>query len=90
MMGLCEVSGIFMWECVWYFWWSLWGLFLDVGSKGKRIKAQKAQYKEFVKGGLKTRFQWIGQRSQWIKDGNKTKKNRFYAKKSFLGKVRRE
>ena len=39
---------------------------------------------------LKTRFQWIKQRVKRIKDSKKAKKDRFYAKKSFLGKVREE
>ena len=33
------------------------GKFWILNQKGKRIKAQRAQYKEFVESGLKTRFQ---------------------------------
>ena len=40
------------------------GRFWVLSLKGKRIKAQSTRYKEFVESGLKTRFQWIGQRSQ--------------------------
>ena len=32
------------------------------------IKAQRVQYNEFVESELKTRFQWIGQCSQWVKN----------------------
>ena len=35
----------------------------------------------------KTRFQWIKQYSQWIRDNKKAKKDKHYAKKSFLSKV---
>ena len=40
--------------------------------------------------GLKTRFQWIEQCAQWIKDSKKAKKDKLYAKKSFLGKIQGE
>ena len=39
---------------------------------------------------LKTRLQWIKQHAQWIKNNKKVKKDKVYAKKSFLGKVRGE
>ena len=50
------------------------GRFWIPNPKGKRIKAQRAQYKEFVESGLKTRLQWIGQHLQWTKDGKKVRK----------------
>ena len=36
--------------------------FWILSPQGNRIKAQRAQYKEFLKSGLKTRFWWVGQR----------------------------
>ena len=39
---------------------------------------------------LKTRFQWIEQCAQWIKDSQKVKKDKLYTKKAFLGKIRGE
>ena len=39
---------------------------------------------------LKTRLQWIKQHAQWIKNNKKVKKDKVYAKKSFLGEVRGE
>ena len=61
-----------------------------LSPKCKRIKVQRAQYKEFVESGLKTRLKWIGQYSQWAKYGKKVRKNKenkFFAKKFFLGKI---
>ena len=66
------------------------GGFWILVPKGKRTKAQRAQYKELVESGLKTKFQWVRQRSKWIKDWSRTRKNRFYTKKFFLGKVQGE
>ena len=40
--------------------------------------------------GLKTRLQWIKQHAQRIKDSKKAKKDKLYAKKSFLGEVQGE
>ena len=40
------------------------------------MKAQRAKYKDFVESELKTIFQSIGQRSQWIKNGKKLGKNK--------------
>jgi len=40
--------------------------------------------------GLKVRLQWIKKHTQWIIDNKKAKKDKFYAKKSFLGEVRGE
>ena len=39
---------------------------------------------------LKTRFQWIEQCAQRIKDSKKIKKDKLYVKKAFLGKIRGE
>jgi len=66
------------------------GGFWILNPKGKRINDQRAQYNEFIESELKTGFQWIGQRSQWVKNENKVKKNKFCAKESFIGKVREE
>ena len=52
------------------------GRFWILSPKGKRIKAQRAQYKEFVESGLKTKLQLIGQHSQWLKDGKKERKDK--------------
>ena len=49
------------------------GKFWILSLKGKRIKAQRVQYKEFVESKLKIRLQWIGQCSQWPKDGKKAR-----------------
>ena len=50
--------------------------FWFLSPKGRRTQAQGAQYNEFLESELKTRLQWIGQRSQWTKDGKKARKNR--------------
>ena len=59
------------------------GGFWILSPKCKRIKVQRAQYKEFVESGLKTRLKWIGQCSQWTKDGKKVRKNK---EKQIFGK----
>ena len=37
--------------------------FWILSPQDNRIMVQRAQYKEFLESGLKTRFQWVGQRS---------------------------
>ena len=67
------------------------GRFWFLSPKGRRNQAQGAQHNEFLENGLKTKIQWIRQRSQWTKDGKKarkTGKNKSFAKKFLLGKVR--
>ena len=49
---------------------------MDPSPKVKRIKTWRAQYKEFVESGLKTRFPWIGSRSWWTTYGKKAMKNK--------------
>ena len=66
------------------------GGFWIFSPKDRWIKAQRAQYNEFVESGLKTRLQWLEQHSQWIKDDKKTKTNKFCARKFFLSKVQGE
>ena len=62
------------------------GGFWILSPKVRWIKTQIVQYNEFVENRLKTRLQWIGQRSQWTKDiekARKTMKNKFVKRNSF-------